>query len=201
MEILLLFWLVLSIGVGVLAAQRGRSGVGWALLSIVTSPLLGVILLVVNKDLVEEAAVRERETRRHDEKLAALAGNVREGNSKAQLAVAVSPVLVADELEKLGGLKERGLITEDEFVQQKRRLLGQSVAAPSATRAAPANREAVHKTPIERLQSAGQARAALVAFGCTVAGANDGPWSVIAPTGGRMFATSHAELVDFYAKL
>ena len=204
MEIFVLLWFLFSIGVGFLAAQRGRSGVGWTLLSIVTSPLLAVIILLLTRDLVEEAAVREQETRRHDEKLAALASTVRtpapKVPSNASPVTAASPLLVADELEKLSGLKARGLITDDEFQQQKRRLLGGAVASQVKAQPLP-DSSAVRKTPVEKLRSAGSARAALVALGCTVSGASEGPWAVNAPSGSSVLATSHADLVDFYSKL
>ncbi len=42
-----IFWFGLSIAVGILAGRRGRSGFGWFLFSIVLSPLLGVIFVLV----------------------------------------------------------------------------------------------------------------------------------------------------------
>lgn len=47
---------------------------------------------------------------------------------------------VADELGKLAALKERGLLTEEEFLQQKDRLL--SGSEPESPTAAPTNEEA-----------------------------------------------------------
>jgi ribosomal protein L32 len=49
-----LFWFVFSIGVGVLAANKGRSGFGWFLLSMLISPLLGLLFAAVAKDLARE---------------------------------------------------------------------------------------------------------------------------------------------------
>ncbi len=41
-------WIVLSVVVGAVAGKKGRTGVGWFLLALVTSPLIaGVILLLV----------------------------------------------------------------------------------------------------------------------------------------------------------
>lgn len=45
------FWLLLSVAVGVLASNRGRSGFGWFVLSLAVSPLLGLIFCLVVKDL------------------------------------------------------------------------------------------------------------------------------------------------------
>jgi hypothetical protein len=41
-----LFWLFFAVIVGVIAANRGRSGFGWFLLSLVISPLLGAVLVL-----------------------------------------------------------------------------------------------------------------------------------------------------------
>lgn len=52
-------WFVLSIAVAVFADNRGRSGGGWFLLSLIISPPLGLIFLAISKDLRKE---REAET-------------------------------------------------------------------------------------------------------------------------------------------
>lgn len=44
-------WLALAVAVGVLASNRGRSGVGWFVLSVLLSPLLGLLFCLVAKDL------------------------------------------------------------------------------------------------------------------------------------------------------
>ena len=50
------FWLGFSVLVGVVAAGRGRSGVGWFALSLVISPLIGLLLVAVLGNLKEQAA-------------------------------------------------------------------------------------------------------------------------------------------------
>lgn len=50
------FWFVFAIAVGVFASNRGRSGIGWFLLSLVISPLLGLIFVAVMKNLAAEKA-------------------------------------------------------------------------------------------------------------------------------------------------
>ncbi len=49
-----LLWFVFSVGVGVLASNKGRSGVGWFFLSLLISPLLGLLFAAVSKDLARE---------------------------------------------------------------------------------------------------------------------------------------------------
>ena len=48
-------WFLLSVAVGILASNRGRSGVGWMLIAAILSPLLGFIFLLVAKDLSKTA--------------------------------------------------------------------------------------------------------------------------------------------------
>ena len=53
MEIFIL-WFALSIAVGIFASNyRSRSGIGWFLLSLLISPLLGFIFAAVSKSLGE----------------------------------------------------------------------------------------------------------------------------------------------------
>lgn len=61
MEIVIL-WLGLSILAGVLAANKGRSGFGFFLLSVILSPLIGLIAaLVVQRDdqVIEQSNIQQ----------------------------------------------------------------------------------------------------------------------------------------------
>lgn len=119
MEIVVL-WLILAIAVGALANSRGRSGVGFFLLSAILSPLLGLIVVLVMSDLTAvEKKDRERqaEHEKHLESIKAIAQPRGGGTSS-----------LADELSKLAELKERGVLTAPEFEAQKRALLGGEVA-------------------------------------------------------------------------
>ena len=48
---IILFWVIFAVAVGVFASNRGRSGFGWFLLSLVISPILGLLFVAVSKDL------------------------------------------------------------------------------------------------------------------------------------------------------
>lgn len=45
------FWVLFAVAVGVFASNRGRSGFGWFFLSLVISPLLGLLFCAVSKNL------------------------------------------------------------------------------------------------------------------------------------------------------
>lgn len=40
-------WALMSIGIGVIAANNGRSFIGWTALAMIISPLLGLIAVLV----------------------------------------------------------------------------------------------------------------------------------------------------------
>jgi len=48
-----IFWLLFAVAVGIFASNRGRSGIGWFFLSVLISPLLGLIFCAVFKNLNE----------------------------------------------------------------------------------------------------------------------------------------------------
>lgn len=50
------FFLLLCVGAGIWASNRGRTGVGWFFISILVSPVIAFILLAVLKDLSTETA-------------------------------------------------------------------------------------------------------------------------------------------------
>ena len=54
MEIFI-FWFLFSIAVGILGSNRGRSGIGWFLISVIVSPLLGLIFLLVMRNLTDDS--------------------------------------------------------------------------------------------------------------------------------------------------
>lgn len=61
----IIFWLMFSIVVGVMASHRGRGGYGWFLLSCLLSPLLAFLFLVVSPNLAESAAVKAPTEKSH----------------------------------------------------------------------------------------------------------------------------------------
>lgn len=141
-------WLLFCIGVGALADSRGRSGFGYFLLSFFLSPLLGLIVVLVARNIKEEDAKadwrrREDENREFDRKrehekqlesLRVLAATTQKPVTVVDTATA--RVSVADELEKLASLRDRGLLTPEEFEGQKRTLLQTPQGQQSGTSAA-----------------------------------------------------------------
>src|SRR5690349_2510452 len=98
---LFVLWILFGILVGAFASVRGRSAVGWFLVSIVLTPLFAGILLGV---LPNQAVEQER----HRELLA---------------AAAAKPPDAIEGLERLADLRDRGAITPQEFEAKKSELL------------------------------------------------------------------------------
>lgn len=120
----LFFWVIFAVLMGAWAVGRGRSGWGFGLLSFFFSPILAAIVLLVMKDLkkaeAEDAQRRMDEAKRDQERRDA---HERELESIKVLAQPRAPGSVADELVKLAGLRDAGVLTDDEFAAQKAALL------------------------------------------------------------------------------
>lgn len=141
----LIIWLPCCIGVGVLADSRGRSGFGYFLLSLFFSPLIGLMIVLVTNNVKEEDAKelrrkREQESREYDRKrehekqlesLRALAASNQIAAKGPEAATASS---IANEIEKLASLLARGLLTQQEFEDQKRDLLQKPSSQTGGTR-------------------------------------------------------------------
>jgi hypothetical protein len=133
---IIVMWGLLAAAVAGLASTRGRSWFGYFLFSFLFSPILGLIIVLVAKDLVEEEAketqrqrddaIRESDRKReHEEKLESLRALANPMGNYAASRASIAPLAasLADELEKLAKLREKGILTTEEFETQKRALL------------------------------------------------------------------------------
>jgi hypothetical protein len=134
-------WGLMCWGVAALAGSRGRSAFGFFLLSFFFSPLLGLIVVLVVKNLAEESA-KESERRREDERREIDRKREHEKQLESLRAVTASqasrvpaqtlePAVtrsLADELTKLAALRDKGILSSEEFEQQKKQLLGRTAS-------------------------------------------------------------------------
>ena len=105
------FWVLISVVSDIFRSQdlSGMSKALW-IGFVILIPWLGVLLyLVLRGDKMETHNAEAIEKMK---------------NAQADYIRSVATVSVADELEKLGELKEKGVLTEEEFVAQKAKLLG-----------------------------------------------------------------------------
>lgn len=135
MEAVLLVWVIFAAGIAALADMRGRSAIGYAALSFFLSPVVALIALLVTPNLVAEAAKErarkeeeerreEERRRRHERELESIKAIATTAATHGDAKPAEAPAgSVADELEKLAALRDKGVLTEAEFSQLKMDLL------------------------------------------------------------------------------
>jgi hypothetical protein len=127
------FWLVLAIVVGSLASSRGRSGFGYFLLALVMTPLVGFAILLALNNKAEEARqeqLRREDHERHLESIKALTSTTSGNEAVPSSANTHKPVSISDELEKLATLRDKGILSDEEFQQQKSILLNHTASSP-----------------------------------------------------------------------
>lgn len=126
MDGLVIIWLLFSAVVGYTASSRGRSGFAYFLLSLILSPLLGLIIVLVLSNKIEEEKKELAQRREHERQLESIRAIA---ESKASTtSPAASAVSVAGELAKLAELRDRGVLTDEEFHAQKGLLLANKSA-------------------------------------------------------------------------
>lgn len=134
----IVIWLLFALGVAWLADTRGRSGLAWFLLSVLLSPLIAFVALLVTRDLAKEAeelARRQADEAKAEQKAEQLRREEHERQLESIRVLAQTPataaadnhqtppISVADEIRKLAALRSDGLLTEEEFNAQKARVL------------------------------------------------------------------------------
>jgi hypothetical protein len=107
MEIFLL-WLAFSFMAAYVAANKGRSGFGFFMLSLVLSPLIGFIAALIAKPIIPTPPIKFKPSEPIDS-----------SSSKSSNLADSS----AEKLKALNKLKEDGLITEEEFEQKRAKLI------------------------------------------------------------------------------
>lgn len=107
-------WIIFSFVVGFIGSGRKIGFFGAFFLSLLLSPLLGLIITLVSKNEADEA---------YKAKVLSFQQNQQEALKKLSEAEKSKTVSIADELEKLKKLKEDNLITEDEFQNLKNKVI------------------------------------------------------------------------------
>jgi uncharacterized membrane protein len=66
--LIVLGWIVLAIAAGAVASAKGRSGIGWFLLSLLITPVLTLLMLAAlpNQHYVDASGVRRRVMTQHE---------------------------------------------------------------------------------------------------------------------------------------
>lgn len=107
-------WIIFSFVVGFVGSGRKIGFWGAFFLSLLLSPLIGLIIALVSKNEADEA---------YKAKVLTVQQNQQETLKKLSETEKTKPVSIADELEKLKKLREDNLITEDEFQNLKNKII------------------------------------------------------------------------------
>src|SRR5690348_8014733 len=105
-------WVILSIIVGAIGSSRNIGFGGAFLLSLVLSPLIGLIITLISKDTQEEKRKAEM-LKTQQRQTAALEKSLAQTNQQS----------IAEELEKISKLKEKGDITAEEYQKLKNSII------------------------------------------------------------------------------
>ena len=112
-----MLWVSFAVGIGFWADARGRDAGLFFFLAVILSPLLAALILLITPNLKLEAKRQEQERAEREIHLEQI---------KA-IAKPTEPLSMASELEKLAELRDRGVLTDEEFKQQKEKLLSAKV--------------------------------------------------------------------------
>jgi uncharacterized membrane protein (DUF106 family) len=109
---LFFLWIIFSLIVGAVGSNRRIGFWGAFLLSLILSPIIGLIITLISKDKEDdEYKKRMYETQnRQEDTLSDLKENI---NKKS----------VFEELEKIKKMRDEGILTEDEFQKAKQKIL------------------------------------------------------------------------------
>ena len=124
--VLVLVWLAFCAAVGSAADNKGRSSVGYFLLSFFVSPLLAIIILALSGDTEDKRRQKLREE--HEMFNPAPAPISKEPNTNSPEIGTIEKLEV---LEKLGNLLEKGVLTKEEFAKEKKAIMQQSTHSDS----------------------------------------------------------------------
>lgn len=116
MAVVLVVWLICGV-IGIAwGHSKGRTGLGF---------VLGFFLGLIGLLIFAFVKPRPNQLSPTGQALREIPANVnRLAAATAESRAAPAPASIAEELARFGDLREKGLITEDEFLAQKARLLG-----------------------------------------------------------------------------
>ena len=105
-------WIVFSIIVGAIGSSKKIGFFGAFILSLVLSPVIGLIIVLVSKSKADEKLQKDLlKTQKQQQEVL------------TEIKEKSTGISVADEIKKLQEMKDAGQLTEDEFMQAKAKLL------------------------------------------------------------------------------
>lgn len=109
---IVLGWIIFSIIVGAIGSSRNIGFAGAFFLSLLLSPLIGLIITLFSKDKEDEKYKQEL-----------LNTQKQQQETLTKIQVDAKSTSISDELNKLKEMLDSGILTEDEFQKAKEKLL------------------------------------------------------------------------------
>lgn len=109
--VIFIAWITFSLLIGIVGDDRKIGFWGAFLISVILSPLVGLIITMFSKTIKQQKI---------DDEI--LRNQIEQTRLLAEKTVNKS-ISITDELEKLVSLKEKGALSEDEFQQAKQHLI------------------------------------------------------------------------------
>ena len=107
-------WIIFSIIVGALGSGRKIGFAGAFFLSLILSPVIGLIITLFSKDKEDEKYKEE-----------VLSTQKQQQETLSEIKENSKTISISEELTKLKELKDKGLLSDDEFQKAKDKLLAQ----------------------------------------------------------------------------
>jgi len=116
---IIIVWLISCYLISLLAKKKGRDAIGFFILSILISPLLTLIVLLIAGDSDEKRQEKVIEQEIIKTKISASSNSEFKTNTKSNKY---------DDLEKLGRLFKDGIISKDEFEIEKKKIFSEGIS-------------------------------------------------------------------------
>jgi hypothetical protein len=111
--ILIPVWIIFSLVVSSTAKRKGRDAIGYFFLSLFLSPLFAMLVLLISGDSDKKRIAKLKEDELIKKRMSVNEPSVETNFSNNKL----------ENLERLGNLLEKGVITKDEFEIEKKKIL------------------------------------------------------------------------------
>ena len=114
---LILFWIVGSFIAGMIGSDKSIGFFGAFFLSLILSPLIGIIAALMSKS--------DSEVRREKKMLQTQLEQEKSLKKISEQNTQIATFSISEEILRLKDLQDKGIISEEEFEVQKKKLLGQ----------------------------------------------------------------------------
>ncbi|MEO8762184.1 MAG: SHOCT domain-containing protein [Bacteroidia bacterium] len=136
--IVIAVWVIFCFLVASMAKKRGRDQADYVFLAILLSPLIAMIVLLIQG----ESDAKRLEKIKEEEEVRI---SVKSPNTISAPVTAISSLAKYESLEKLGNLLEKGIITKEEFDIEKKNILSENTGSIKQENKVPDKAEEIYQ--------------------------------------------------------